>query len=320
MTESRVRKLDLHRLLSRTENTKFHRQIFIVNATDDTLEPDIRHEQNENDRTHPDRYRIPMHVMTLSVSRELYPNVEHQWYCNGRLLRLSNPKDPNNLIIFQQQWKRGQPVLISNVHNQLDRDLWCPESFSREFGALKNNLVNCLTGATVPNQPMKFFWDGFDYINRRMKDDNGEPMLLKLKDWPATEDFAAQFPSRFADLMNALPLSEYTKRNGKFNLARHLPDYVKKPDLGPKMYIAYGSATHATKGTTNLHLDMSDAVNVMVYVSIPKDTGTENSHLESAYRVIEECGCDELQLQRIKKHKLCISGCIVAFICTKRCG
>ena len=39
--------------------------------------------------------------------------------------------------------------------------------------------------------------------------------------------------------------------------------------LGPKMYIAYGSARYSDKGSTNLHIDMSDAVNYLVYVGFP---------------------------------------------------
>ena len=35
-------------------------------------------------------------------------------------------------------------------------------------------------------------------------------------------------------------LSEYTKREGIRNLAAYLPSYCLKPELGPKMYIAYG--------------------------------------------------------------------------------
>lgn len=63
-----------------------------------------------------------------------------------------------------------------------------------------------MTGSLVPNQPMKRFWDGFDYINKRIRDDKGEPMLLKLKDWPPGADFAETLPTRFTDLMRSLPL------------------------------------------------------------------------------------------------------------------
>lgn len=63
-------------------------------------------------------------------------------------------------------------------------------------------------------------------------------------------------------------MGDYTKCSGPLNLVSYLPEGFLRPDLGPKMYAAYGSVKH---GTTNLHLDMSDAVNVMVYVGIPKD-------------------------------------------------
>lgn len=79
--------------------------------------------------------------------------------------------------------------------------------------------------------------------------------------------------------MNVLPLGEYSQRSGRLNLASRLPDCFVRPDLGPKMYTAYGSALYATKGTTNLHLDISDAVNVMVYVGIPKD-GDNEEHVK----------------------------------------
>lgn len=244
---------------------------------------------------------LPIRIMTLSTSRLLYPDVPHAWLCDGKLLRLLSPTNPGNIKIFQEQWKRGQPVIVSDVTTSLNMDLWRPEAFSKDFGEDVNDLVNCMTGTLVPNQPMKRFWDGFDYIKKRIKDDNGEPMLLKLKDWPPGEDFAETLPTRFVDLMKSLPLGDYTKRDGKFNLASRLPDVFVKPDLGPKMYNAYGSALHPTKGTTNLHLDISDAVNVMVYVGIPKDTGSDDAHVKEAYRAIDEAGCDILTRRRVRE-------------------
>ena len=48
--------------------------------------------------------------------------------------------------------------------------------------------------------------------------------------------------------MDAFPLPMYTHREGMLNLASYLPDYCLKPELGPKMYIAYGSALYSSKG------------------------------------------------------------------------
>lgn len=100
------------------------------------------------------------------------------------------------LFLFQDQWKRGQPVLISDLIKELDEELWTPESFLRDFGDTKNDLIDCSSGNTVSSQPMRKFWEGFGSISKRLKDDKGQPMILKLKDWPPGEDFAEMLPSR----------------------------------------------------------------------------------------------------------------------------
>ncbi len=76
--------------------------------------------------------------------------------------------------------------------------------------------------------------------------------------------------------MQAFPLAEYTHRNGRLNLVGHLPKGCVVPDLGPKMYCAHG-CLQPGQGTTNLHLDVSDAANVMVYVGMPKDCDKKKS-------------------------------------------
>ena len=114
-------------------------------------------------------------------------------------------------------------------------------------------------------------------------------MILKLKDWPTVEDFLESMPKRFSSLMDALPLHEYTSRTGIFNLASYLPSFFARPDLGPKMYSAYGWATESSweQGTTNLHIDMSDATNLMIYVGIPEDqpSGTSERLIRVSFHV-----------------------------------
>ena len=57
---------------------------------------------------------------------------------------------------------------------------------------------------------------------------------------PYMGNFMIVLHSRFADLIDALPFPEYTRREGRMNMAASLPDFFVKPDLGPKMYNAYG--------------------------------------------------------------------------------
>ena len=193
------------------------------------------------------------------------------------------------LLFSQDQWKRGQPILVANSSSKLNKDLWCPESFLKDFGHEKIDLINCITSKIVPNTRLSKFWKGFMECGKRLRSEDGHVMLLKLKDWPPTEDIAEYMPDRFNDLINSFPMPEYTLRDGKLNLAKYLPDYFLKPELGPKMYIAYGSALYSDKGSTNLHIDMSDAVNCLVYVGLPKD-GSKLENEKEVYKEIDTAG------------------------------
>ena len=81
---------------------------------------------------------------------------------------------------MQESWKRGQPVIVSGVNERLDKSIWHPDSFSKDFGDVKTDFVNCLSGKSVLKKPMKKFWEGFECPSKRLKE-NGKPMLLKLK-------------------------------------------------------------------------------------------------------------------------------------------
>ncbi|KAM5192686.1 lysine-specific demethylase 3A [Mantella aurantiaca] len=229
-------------------------------------------------------------------------NTPHYWLCDNRLLCLQDPSNKSNWNVFRECWKQGQPVMVSGVHNKLNGELWRPESFKREFGEQEADLVNCRTNDIITGATVGDFWDGFEDIAKRLKNDQGEAMVLKLKDWPPGEDFRDMMPSRFDDLMNNIPLPEYTRREGKLNLASRLPTYFVRPDLGPKMYNAYGLITPEDRkyGTTNLHLDVSDAANVMVYVGIPKDEGDQE---QEVLRTVQDGDADELTIKRMVEFK-----------------
>lgn len=191
--------------------------------------------------------------------------------------------------------------MVMGVHKFLDKNLWNPKEFSESFGDTKNDLVDCKTGDLFSKMPMKKFWDGFENLNKRMKDSDGNQMILKLKDWPPGDDFSDLLPDHFQDLTECLPLPQYTRRNGVLNLAGRLPECFVRPDLGPKMYNAYGSTLCPEKGTTNLHMDISDAVNVMMYVGIPKGSKGDENLVEEAFKSLENGGCDDLMKKRVRE-------------------
>ncbi|XP_026816399.1 lysine-specific demethylase 3A-like isoform X3 [Rhopalosiphum maidis] len=274
--------------------------------------------KNKYLRTIP-REPLPPRAMTLAESREFFPNNPHTWLCDGKLLRLLDPEDSTNYDMFQEQWKRGQPVMISDVGQRLNPEFWSPNSFSRDFGEFTNDLIDCATGMLIEGKTMKQFWDGFENESKRLKSADGKQMLLKLKDWPVGSDFSDTLPEslfryRFDDLMRVLPLKDYTLRDGKLNLAARLPACFVRPDLGPKMYSAYGNVGNRDSGkrlmsTTNLHLDVSDTVNVMVYVAISRKNGNQDDeadhewHVKEAYRAVDEAGCDMASRRRAREPK-----------------
>jgi lysine-specific demethylase 3 len=234
--------------------------------------------------------------MTVQPQGKPIPDVcvQHRWLDNGRLLELFESTSDEALSTFRYHWQQAGPVIVSGCEKHFDQSLWQPESFESEFGNQVNELVDCGNNVLLLGCQMKKFWCGFDNISRRLVDECGNPRILKLKDWPPREDFADVLPSRFRDIMNALPFPEYTHRNGVFNIVSLLPEYFDRPDLGPKLYVAYGSALYPDVGSTNLHLDISDAANIMLYVAMPTDDITRKHERAAIEAMLKARCCPEI--------------------------
>ncbi|KAI8319059.1 hypothetical protein GQ54DRAFT_265969 [Martensiomyces pterosporus] len=185
---------------------------------------------------------------------------------------------------FSRLWRNGTVVVVRGLLGALDAEIWKPRWWIKNFGY---EMVSILDSAqaeqSVGEWPLRDFYrlfDGADNYSELFNDSSMEKDewethrrclrdgVMKLKDWPPAEDFQARLPDHFQRFMDALPFSEYTHREGKFNLVNRLPAEFVPPDLGPKMYCAYGSSdSEGGVGTTNLHCDMADAVNIMAYAS-----------------------------------------------------
>lgn len=237
------------------------------------------------------------------ISGYISDMVAHKRISKNRIIKFDSPSESEETYaFFQNQWERGLPVVVANSNRNMNKSIWKPEYFSKKFGNEKHEMVDCKNGATIKQVDMKHFWNGFDLISTRIPKDHNEKVVLKLKDWPTSDDFANVMTEHFEDLMKAVPMSAYSTRDGKHNLARYLPDFFSKPDLGPKMYSAYSQIYPARQASTNLHLDVSDAVNMMVHVSRPKDylLASKQYSKEAMKHALEEAGADHEDILNIE--------------------
>ncbi|TPX58383.1 hypothetical protein PhCBS80983_g03198 [Powellomyces hirtus] len=163
------------------------------------------------------------------------------------------------LSLFQKCWRERKVVFVTEMDDRVD-DRWSPTAFSAAAGDDLATIVNCVTGELQHESPLGPFFEGFGKRNTGAPRPN-----LKLKDWPTDMHFRHKLPEICGKFLDLIPVPEYTHPTGTFNLAGQIPDEDVPPDLGPKMYAAYGYEPEETGATTKLHLDVADAANVMVW-------------------------------------------------------
>ncbi|KAG8391053.1 hypothetical protein BUALT_Bualt01G0147900 [Buddleja alternifolia] len=180
----------------------------------------------------------------------------------------------DDLKHFQWHWSRGEPVIVSNVLETTLGLSWDPMVMWRAFRQITNNkhdrlpdvtAIKCLDWCQVDINVHQFFKG---YIEGRF-DPSGWPQILKSKDWPPSNLFEEGAPRHVAEFISCLPFKEYTHPHcACFNLAVQLPRISLKPDMGPKIDLAYGVPQELGRGdsVTKLHCDISDAVNVLIHV------------------------------------------------------
>ncbi|KAG2014131.1 hypothetical protein CC2G_010974 [Coprinopsis cinerea AmutBmut pab1-1] len=184
---------------------------------------------------------------------------------------------------FAKIWEHGEPLVVSNILNKFKLE-WTPEYFIREFGDRECLITECEQDVNKRTTIKEFFSSFGNYASRTE--------VWKLKDWPPSADFKTAFPKLYEDFANAVPVPDYVRRDGVYNIGSHFPANVIAPDLGPKMYNAYAANQRpGGKGSTRLHMDMADAMNVMLFASNCPD-GTPGCAVWDIYRA---CDSDKIR-------------------------
>ncbi|KAF7301249.1 Clavaminate synthase-like protein [Mycena indigotica] len=192
---------------------------------------------------------------TLVPNTEPIPSYEIQRFTSAELTEEQ----------FRNLWTLGEPLLVKDVGKNLKHP-WTPEFLKAHFGSQPCVTIECQTEKTR-NTTVGAFFDGFGKYDDRQEE------CWKIKDWPPTSEFKATCPDLYEDFSQAVPIPNYVRRDGVRNLGSHFPLNTIAPDLGPKMYNANANLddSDAVKGSTRLHMDMADALNIMTYASRDPD-------------------------------------------------
>ncbi|GMJ04032.1 hypothetical protein HRI_004072400, partial [Hibiscus trionum] len=207
-----------------------------------------------------------------SASRE--DSTDNYLYCPK-----SKDIHSGDLKHFQRHWANGEPVIVSGVLDNASGLSWEPMVMWRAFRQITNTkheqqldvkALDCLDWSEVVVNIHQFF-KGY----KDVRFDKEWPQILKLKDWPPSNEFKNLLPRHHVEFLHFLPFKEYTHpTKGLLNIATKLPEGALRPDMGPKSYIAYGVTQELGRGdsVTRLHCDMSDAVNVLTHIAEVKLT------------------------------------------------
>lgn len=108
---------------------------------------------------------------------------------HGESLRLEADGDSTEngwpaLHLFQERWRRGEPVVVAHLEQRLRRK-WGPNGFLQRFGAEDVQMIDCRDGKVVHWLTLANFFAGYlQPWTRARCPDTFRRMMLKLKDWP----------------------------------------------------------------------------------------------------------------------------------------
>ncbi|KAI1782861.1 hypothetical protein LXA43DRAFT_904724 [Ganoderma leucocontextum] len=159
---------------------------------------------------------------------------------------------------FLHLWMTGIPVVLTESQRNFQGH-WDPGYFIEHHGKLSVTPIDCEFDQETPCMTASNF---FALLLKK----SDQRTILKLKDWSSKTDFKTTFGRLDHGFFCSVPVecADLVCQGGIYNLAAHFPEGAVAPDLGPKLYITIG-ARGDTNGMTKLHLDVTCAINIMMW-------------------------------------------------------
>ncbi|KAL1937496.1 hypothetical protein VTO73DRAFT_13148 [Trametes versicolor] len=194
--------------------------------------------------------------------------------------------------LFRSIWAKRRPMVVTEVLDN-SQIAWTPQYLSSEYGEETCDVEDCEgTGMTS-------VWTVEQYFSQFEIPHGNRHTIYKLKDWPPSDRFESVHPQLHADFMKILPVQDYTAHTGKLNLVSHFPLNSVAPDVGPKLYSALMSLLDDKHhGSTRLHLDLADAVNIMTYAGLTAN-GTQGY---ATWHIFKATDVEKLREYLLTKH------------------
>ncbi|KIM89597.1 hypothetical protein PILCRDRAFT_60651, partial [Piloderma croceum F 1598] len=178
---------------------------------------------------------------------------------------------------FLRHWSEGIPIVVTDLKMQGN---WGPEYFIEQYGTTEVTLEDCETEVVWPSKVVDFFqtflevgkWTRITKLKVSSLLYTKSTSSHGMQDWPLRENFSTKLLELHKSFAKFVPCPALVLPDGVLNAALHYPLNGIAPDTGPKMYFAYKTVSDDHhNGSTKLHMDLTDAVNVMLWASPDPD-------------------------------------------------
>ncbi|CAF1043835.1 unnamed protein product, partial [Brachionus calyciflorus] len=220
------------------------------------------------------------HVPNLHISKVHKYNVEHVIFDVRTLSRREKISDN---YIFKQVlslWSKKKVLVAKNAYyaNGRESPKWNLDEFSK-LGTQTAQIIDFTNKKKEATDTLQNFFSNFTIPGN----------VLKFSEWPKITTLKEASLELYNDYCAILPCKQFTSPTGNMNLFANLPVDCCPPDIGPKIFAG------SKDSYTNLHIDISDSVNILFYAN-----ELEKDKKESLKEFLVKSNCDKLYIERLE--------------------